>query len=72
MPTKILTPCLSLLLLLAQAPVAHAQEAPAAPRQWATITGVAQGEKLEVELRSGKTVKGRTWAEWANRYEVNK
>lgn len=51
--------CLTLIVVLAQLHVVLAQETTAPPRDWATVAAVPPGEELAVELKSGKTVKGK-------------
>ena len=59
MRMKALTFCLALIIILAQSPVILAQEASVPSREWTTVMAVAPSEKLEVKLKSGKTVKGK-------------
>jgi hypothetical protein len=59
MRIKALTFCLALHIILAQSPVVLAQEASVRSREWTTVMAVAPNEKLEVKLKSGKTVKGK-------------
>ena len=59
MRTKVLVMGLALAFLAARPPVALAQTQAAPPGgSWEAVRAVAPGEKLEVRLKSGKTVKG--------------
>lgn len=59
MQTKVLVIGLALVLLAVQQPItlARSQTMPATGT-WEAVKAVAPGEKLEVKLKSGKTVKG--------------
>jgi hypothetical protein len=59
MRRKALTFFLALTIISVQSPVALAQEASVPSREWATVVALAPDGKLEVKLKSGKTVKGR-------------
>jgi hypothetical protein len=59
MRRKALTFCLALIIISVQSPVVFAQEASVPSREWSTVVAVASNEKLEVKLKSGKTVKGK-------------
>ena len=59
MRTKVLVTCLALAFLVAQPPVALAQDQTApSTGTWENVRAAAPGERLEVKLKSGKTVKG--------------
>jgi hypothetical protein len=59
MRTKVLVTCLALAFLAAQPPVALAQDQTAPTiGTWESVRAAAPGERLEVRLKSGKTVKG--------------
>lgn len=59
MRMKALAFCLALIIISAQSPVVSAQETNVPSREWAAVAAVAPNERLEVKLKSGKTVKGR-------------
>lgn len=58
MSTKALALTLAVIIVLAQSPVVVAQ-ANMTSREWSNVVAIAADEKLEVKLKSGKTVKGK-------------
>jgi hypothetical protein len=51
--------CLALIMLLGGSPAVLAQGANSSAQEWSKVAAVAPDEKLEVKLKSGKTVKGK-------------
>jgi hypothetical protein len=58
MRIKALAFTLAVIIVLVQSPVVLAQ-ANVTPREWSKVVATAADEKLEVKLKSGKTVKGK-------------
>ena len=59
MRMKALAFSLALIILFVQSAAVLAQEPNVPSREWSTVAAVGLNEKLEVKLKSGKTVKGK-------------
>jgi YMGG-like Gly-zipper len=58
MRMKALAFTLAVIIVLVQSPVVVAQ-ANVTPREWSNVVAIAADERLEVKLKSGKTLKGK-------------